>query len=123
MSSTVKRRTMPTVELVYDADCPNASEARAQLLRAFTESGIEARWREWCGDDPEVPPHVRGFGSPTVLVDGKDVAGGVPVERTRSCRIYGHGDGAARGVPPVEAIVAALKASRDPPRGARRRRG
>lgn len=102
---------MPNVDLVYDADCPNASEARAQLLRAFTEAGIEARWREWRADDPDAPGHVRGFGSPTVLVEGRDVAGAAPVEGTRSCRLYEHGEEAPRGVPPVGVIAAALKAA------------
>jgi len=28
------------VEVVCDPDCPNVSEARAQLLRVFAEAGI-----------------------------------------------------------------------------------
>lgn len=96
---------MPEVELVYDADCPNPANARAQLLRAFSKAGIEARWREWRADDIEAPPHVRGYGSPTVLVDGRDVAGAAPIEGMRGCRVYaGTGDG-PRGAPPVEIIV------------------
>ncbi len=99
---------MPEVELVYDADCPNPALARAQILRASSKAGLVARWREWLADDADAPPHARGYGSPTVLVDGRDVAGAVPVEGMRSCRVY---DGAAdqpRGVPSVELIVAAL---------------
>jgi mercuric ion transport protein len=104
---------MPEVELVYDADCPNPALARAQLLRALVKAGLVARWREWLADDADAPPHVRGYGSPTVLVDGRDVAGAVPVEGMRSCRVY---DGAAdgpRGAPSVELIVAALLRSQD----------
>jgi hypothetical protein len=38
------------VEFIYDPDCPNVAEARVQLLRAFTETGISPRWVEWSRD-------------------------------------------------------------------------
>jgi len=99
---------MPAVELVYDADCPSVGRAREQLLRAFARAGLEARWREWRADDPEAPAHVRGFGSPTILVDGRDVAGAEQVEGARSCRLYGRAGDELRGAPSVDLIIAAL---------------
>ena len=63
-----------TVEFIYDPDCPNVAEARAQLLRAFSETGISPRWVEWNRDSAEAPANARGFGSPTLLVNGRDVA-------------------------------------------------
>ena len=56
------------VEFIYDLDCPNVAEARAQLLRAFTETGISPRWVEWSRDSAAAPAYARGFGSPTLLV-------------------------------------------------------
>ncbi|MDZ7736725.1 MAG: hypothetical protein U5P41_11975 [Gammaproteobacteria bacterium] len=86
---------MPKVELIYDRDCPNVGPARGQLLRAFAEAGgMPARWREWRRDDPDSPDYVRHYGSPTVLIDGRDIQ---PVEAGGdNCRIYalpggGHG--------------------------------
>jgi mercuric ion transport protein len=102
---------MPTVELVYDADCPNSGQARSQLLRAFARAGLPPRWQEWRADDPEAPAHVRGLGSPAVLVDGRDVAGTEPGAEARSCRLYTHGDGSRHGAPPVDLLVAALTAA------------
>ena len=99
---------MPAVELVYDADCPRVGRAREQLLRAFARAELEARWREWRSDDPEAPAHVRGFGSPTILVDGRDVAGAEQVEGARSCRLYGRAGDEIRGAPSVDLIIAAL---------------
>ncbi len=101
---------MPTVELVYDSDCPNVAGARAQLLRAFAETKIVPRWEEWQGDAADSPLHVRGYGSPTILVDGIDVAeteqrGGA------CCRLYTQPDGSMRGVPSLETLASALKAS------------
>lgn len=98
---------MPVVELVYDEGCPNVANARAQLLRAFAQAGMPARWQEWLATDADAPARVRGYGSPTVLVDGKDVIGVEPTPEMRSCRLYAQADG-PRGAPPIEAIVAAL---------------
>ena len=103
---------MPAVELLYDADCPNVNRAREQLFRAFAKAGLEARWREWHADDTEAPAYVRGFGSPTILVDGMDVAGAEPGEGTQSCRLYGHPGDERRGAPSVDTIVVALMQKR-----------
>ena len=98
---------MARVDLVYDRDCPNVAEARAQLLRAFAHSKLPPSWREWQADATDSPEHVRGYGSPTVLVDGRDVAAAEP-NGGASCRLYAQPGGAMRGVPSVEMIAAVL---------------
>jgi mercuric ion transport protein len=98
------------VEFIYDADCPNVAEARAQLLRAFTETGISPRWVEWSRDSAEAPAYVRGFGSPTLLVNGHDVAEQTSDHGNACCRLYADPSGALRGAPSVEQIVTALQA-------------
>src|SRR5213593_1067551 len=95
------------VELVYDKDCPNVAATRTNLLRAFAEAGVSAKWTEWEESCPETPARLRGFGSPTVLIDGKDVADAQPVEGLASCRLY-DGEDERRGVPPVKLIAIAL---------------
>lgn len=103
---------VPAVELVYSPDCPGIAAARAELLRAFARSGVPPRWTEWRGDDPDAPAHVRGIGSPSILIDGRDVTGARPAAGgASSCRLYPDADGRLVGVPPVEAITAALTAS------------
>lgn len=97
------------VELVYDADCPNVGAARAALLAAFAAARITATWREWDRKAPESPAYVRGYGSPTILVDGRDVAGAAPTEGVDSCRIYRDGGSGVRGVPAVATIARALR--------------
>jgi hypothetical protein len=100
---------MPTVELVYDRDCPNVARARANLLLALVETGVARSWSEHRIGDPDVPERVHGFGSPTVLVDGRDVAGVEPGSAA-CCRVYAE-NGAASGAPPARLIAAALEAS------------
>ncbi len=96
------------VELIYDRDCPNIPGARANLVRALAASGREARWTEWDRSAPDTPSHVKGYGSPTILVDRKDVAGSPPGEGNPSCRLYRNMAGQFVGMPSVEQITAAL---------------
>jgi hypothetical protein len=104
--------TMPTVELIYDSDCPNVPRARENLLRAFSQTGLAPRWQEWARADADSPAHVRAYGSPTILVDGRDVAG-VTAADAACCRIYTNDQGGKQGVPPVTLIVAALAGKSD----------
>lgn len=97
------------VELVYEMSCPNIGSARAQLLQAFQEANVEPDWQEWEISDPKAPEHVLGYGSPTILVNGKDVCGQMPVENNDCCRIYTSAEGGYTGVPKLSAIVDALK--------------
>lgn len=100
---------MPDIDLIYDADCPNVGQARINLRLALKAAGMPARWREWVRTDPGTPLHLRGFGSPTILVRGRDVTGTVAFDGGGACRIYQGGGRNLGGVPPVSLIVAALR--------------
>jgi hypothetical protein len=100
------------VELVYEKTCPNIEAARAQLLKAFAASGIMPKWREWEVSSPEAPQHIHGYGSPTILVDGHDVSGGTPGCDDYCCRIYAHDEDSHKGIPALQDIVSAIKASK-----------
>ena len=95
------------VELIFDSDCPNVEPVREELRRAFSQIGESPDWVDWLRTDPKTPGRVLKCGSPTILVDGKDIddcdLGGVIC-----CRVYQHPDGTFRGVPPMKMIVAAL---------------
>ena len=97
------------VELIYDRDCPNVVQAREQMLRAFAEAGQSVRWTEWDRGDESSPAHVRQYGSPTILVNGVDVAGALPSEDGNCCRIYRQADGTLAGVPDVTAITGMMR--------------
>ena len=59
------------VDLVYDLDCPNVAAARTALAEAFVVAGLAPLWNEHCRTDGALPAHVEGYGSPTILVDGR----------------------------------------------------
>jgi len=103
----------PDVTLIYDAGCPGADPARANLATAFDQIGVAPEWREVCrslASDFAAHPVV---GSPTILVDGSDVVPG-GLAAGPSCRPYADDHGVTAMAPPVPAIVAALRRAIEP---------
>lgn len=100
---------MKTVELVYFKGCPHVEEAREQLHRALSQAGIDKKWTEWDRDDPACPTRLKGYGSPTILVDGEDVTGAAPAGDGACCRSYIDEGGRVAGAPPLGLILTALK--------------
>lgn len=101
---------MKRVTLLYDRDCPNVEAARANLQAAFARLGVLPRWDEMDQSSPDAPAEWRGYGSPTVLIDGRDAAGRAPEGQSASCRIYIH-DGKRANAPPVDLLVDALRST------------
>ena len=99
---------MPTIEFIYDRDCPNVEGARAALCDALQAAGLAQHWQEWDRADRHAPEYVRAYGSPTILVDGKDIAG-MPPGDASACRIYRNEQGNTRGIPDSQLILAALQ--------------
>lgn len=88
------------IELIYFDGCPNAEAARVNLRQALETLGLQVRWQEWEQGDTAAPAHAREYGSPTVLVDGRDVTGVGAGVAAAACR--------ADGAPSIETIQAAL---------------
>ncbi|MEJ2644558.1 MAG: hypothetical protein P8180_06435 [Gammaproteobacteria bacterium] len=102
---------MATVELIYDPDCPNVRAARRALMEAFGMAGLAAHWREWRRNDAQAPDYVRRFGSPTVLVDGRDVEPATGPEGHGCCRLYPAGGHGLRRAPAPARIATCLRAT------------
>lgn len=98
-----------TVELIYDSDCPNVAEARAALLQAFAGIGLPAVWKEWDRTGPGSPEYVLYYGSPTILVNGRDVEGLRADKQVRCCRLYAGEAGQPRRTPSSQKIASALR--------------
>lgn len=101
---------MTTVELIYFRDCPNVELARERLMRGFAKAGVIPKWREWERNEPASPDYARAYGSPTILVNGRDVAGVEPTDdNAGACRVYSRPDAGFDGAPGIDAIAAALR--------------
>lgn len=101
------------IELVYDRDCPNVEQARAMIRAALAELGAESHWTEWDREDERTPDALRRYGSPTVLVNGRDVSSDERADEPshgRSCRVYTADNGCLSGAPSAALIATAIRA-------------
>jgi len=92
--------TTPEIELIYFDGCPNADRARDNLRAAVNQSSEDLEWSEWNLMAESTPERYRQHGSPTVLVNGRDVTGEEHPVAAMACR--------ADGAPSVDTIAAAL---------------
>jgi mercuric ion transport protein len=106
------------VELIYERTCSNIEVARTRLIQAFHHAGLSATWREWEVNHPETPEYAHQYGSPTILIDGKDVSGDGNQPSGKSCRLYATDIG-YEPVPAVAQIASMLRGAATPsrPRG------
>jgi hypothetical protein len=104
----VKSVQKRTIELIYDSECPNAEATRERLRQALAAASLPPRWKEWNRADPACPEYARRFGSPTVLIDRRDIVGLGPDNDGSACRLYAGPEGRSSGAPTVASIVAAL---------------
>ncbi len=100
---------MKKVEFLYDSNCPNVAKARENLRRAIADSGHQSKWTEWERSNPDAPSYTKRYGSPTILIDGKDVGGETGDGSAPSCRIYRQDGGSTGGAPSVPEIIRVLK--------------
>lgn len=103
------------LELLFDRECPNVIGARENISHALRAMNLPVHWIEWDQSSDEAPAYVRQFGSPTVLVDGHDIAGIKPGADVSCCRIY-----EGTGVPSAALIRAALEKAIPPKRHRKR---
>lgn len=94
------------VSFLYFDGCPLAPRARANLVDALERLQPDCRVGMVEVDlmDPQTPDPIRRWGSPTILINGKDLADEQPGSAS-NCRIY---PGSTR-VPSSDEIATAIK--------------
>jgi mercuric ion transport protein len=98
-----------SVQLLAFPGCPHAEGARASLRRVLVSVGLPPDFEEIDVSQEGCPETLRRWGSPTILVNGQDVAGAGSADGG-TCRLYSTPSGLS-GVPPEAAIRAALTRS------------
>lgn len=99
-----------TVELLWWDGCPSHPEALAALERVLREEGVAAEVTRIEVTDDEQARAERFFGSPTIRIDGEDIAppgDGEPFSLT--CRVYRTRDGRFSPTPDLEDLRAAVR--------------
>ncbi len=104
----------PGVELLWFQDCPNHPAARVLLDEILGELAPGAAVHEIDATDPAVAQRHRFPGSPTIRIDGRDVAPSYqdPGDYTPRCRLY-RTPGGLRGLPERNWIETAVRESLD----------
>ncbi len=85
------------IQLLYFEGCPNVDASRAAIREALAAEKVDTWVEEIDVEKPGAPEWVHGWGSPTILIDGNDVAGQQP-STSSACRLY------ADGAPSVASI-------------------
>ena len=97
------------VQLLSFDDCPNVVATRNALRSAMSAAGVNVPIEETDLSSPTTPEQLRRWGSPTVLVNGRDV-GGEKGPAGTACRLYRDEAGRMVGYPPAALVRAALVA-------------
>lgn len=103
------------VERIYEQSCANIGRARMMIRAALLDVGADPEWREWDRDDPNTPLPLRRYGSPTMLVNGRDVGcdeNESAKSEANSCRIYFDESGCGCGAPSAHLIATAIRGVR-----------
>jgi Domain of unknown function (DUF2703) len=101
------------VEVLYVAECPSHPAAVTMVKDVLAAEGVETEVQEVLVQDEEMASELKFLGSPTIRVNGRDVAG----ERRSaqglalSCRLY---PGSVEiGLPPIEMVRRAVVEARE----------
>ena len=103
------------IELIFDNDCPNVDVAREQLQKALQVLELPAEWTERDRNSKDSPSYAKQYGSPTILVNQKDVAGAAPQE-ANCCRVYSEDGNPFAKAPSVEMIVKSIETATPSPK-------
>lgn len=100
------------VEVLYVADCPTHPAAVKLVKQVLAAEGVEAEIHEVLVTDDRMADELGFSGSPTIRINGRDVAGESHYARSfaLSCRLY---FGSKQiGLPPAELVHRAVLKAR-----------
>ena len=101
------------VEVLYVAECPSHPAAVKLVRDILNSEGVAAEVREVLVRDDRMATNLAFSGSPTIRINGRDVAGESSQAQAfaLSCRLY---PGSAEiGLPPVEVVRRAVVEARE----------
>ncbi|MBE9516507.1 MAG: hypothetical protein IME93_05975 [Proteobacteria bacterium] len=101
------------IELIFEHTCPNINPAREQLRNALTELSLDSQWQEWDVADDKAPDYIHGYGSPTILINGKDVITMNTTGHDYCCRVYRDANGNIARSPTTKQIMDAITHATD----------
>ena len=100
------------VRFLFYEDCPSHDLALERLREALDEKGIDANVEVVKVESEEQAQELRFVGSPTILLNGQDIAPPPPDSRyALTCRAYRLEDGRISPLPSPDTIRRAIDAA------------
>ncbi len=101
------------VEVLFVADCPSHPAAVKLVRDVLNWEGVAAEVREVLVTDDNMATDLAFAGSPTIRINGRDIAGESPHAKAvgLSCRLYP--DSVEIGLPPIEMVRRAVVEARE----------
>ena len=101
----------PDLELLWWEGCPSTERALAELREALSDVGLDQADVRITEIETHEQASEAGFrGSPTILVDGVDIAGATAGDHVGlGCRVYRRRDGRVSPTPDPEDLRDALR--------------
>jgi hypothetical protein len=97
------------IKFLYWEECQSHEEALTRLRRVLAEDRIDAEIEIIRVQSDEEAKRLRFTGSPTILVDGKDIQPSTTTHYALTCRAYQLEDGRISPLPSATMIRRALK--------------
>jgi hypothetical protein len=100
------------VEVLYVSECPSHPAAVKLVEEVLVAEGVATNIHEVLVTDERMAGELKFLGSPTIRINGKDVAGGSQTAKDfgLSCRLYA---GSKQiGLPPAELVHRAVLEAR-----------
>ena len=102
------------IELLWWEGCPSHPEALAELRRVLVEEGLDPAAVELREIETDEQAARESFpGSPTILVDGRDVVPSKGAPASLTCLIYRLRDGRPSATPDPEDVRAAVQSAKE----------
>jgi len=100
------------VRFLYSADCPSHDEALSRLRTVLREEGVETEIEVVRVDTFEQAEKERFPGSPTIMIDGKDIVPFADARYAPACRAYVLENGRVTPLPSLSMIRDAVRAAK-----------
>ena len=100
------------VRFVYYEGCPSHEQALQRLRKIMRDEGIEPDVDIVKVETPEDAERLRFIGSPTILINGRDIDPPTEQHFSLTCRAYRLEDGRISPLPPEQMIRRAIRDNR-----------
>jgi hypothetical protein len=102
------------IELLWWEGCPSHPQALAELRQILSDEGIDPETVERREITTDEQAEREGFpGSPTILIEGRDVVPTEGVPSGLTCRLYRLRDGRPSPTPAPEDVRAAVRRAQE----------